>query len=359
MSAPYTDDDVALPHASLLSYFRRPTAAPEANTSESSPPPYSNCHDSHLDLFNDPNDPQVRVVEDEESQHTPFHDNDQKGSYRWNVADQNKHSHRNAYAFCCFWCSLSTFILAVLAIFFVVDLGFSQFGYGTGMARSMIHWNARPSNTQYEVSKSVSDVGNPTWRHMLIINVFPQMHFCLATPNREAPGPQSWRYMSATTYTDCVTEIVTLLASPSELSKLHPGDEVSIGSGNYARGDDEVYRRLMSVEGRIHEGLGDDLAEEGRLKIAAHRYSRGGIQSRPYPPSVLFADYKLEPLLNCEMLKKIILEYNKHSPIETEEEAKGLGELLKQKFGNKAVAQVVQVEYTHRKPRFGLDVIEW
>lgn len=159
MSTPYTDNDIALPHASLLAYFRRPTTAQEPDSSsESSPPPYNTCHESHSDFFDVPR--VSGVVEDEESQRTisaPFHDNHNHGgktdAFRIPTLANHRLFRRSAaYTSCCFWCSVSTFMLAVLAIFFVVDLGFSQFGYGTGMAQGMLHWRTGSSNTQHEVS---------------------------------------------------------------------------------------------------------------------------------------------------------------------------------------------------------------
>jgi hypothetical protein len=59
-------------------------------------------------------------------------------------------------------------------------------------------------------------------------NCFVQMQFCLVTPNREAPGPQTWRLLSTESRNDCTTEIVTLLAGPTAQWNMHVGDRVSI-----------------------------------------------------------------------------------------------------------------------------------
>ncbi|KAF1848747.1 uncharacterized protein K460DRAFT_277935 [Cucurbitaria berberidis CBS 394.84] len=219
--------DVALPHASLLTYFRRPTAAAEPNTSEASPPPYSNCNDTHSKLFAIT---QTREVEDEESQcgfpdeGTPYHDDDDNNNAFKSIALRDtRNSKQNVYAFCCFWCASSVCVLIAFGIFFALDLGFSQIGYGTGMAQWMIHGPARRSSTQHE------------------------MRFCLATPNREAPGPQTWRYIAPMTYDDCATEITTLLASPSEFWKLLPGDEILMVDGSHPDNRDDEDHRYMRI----------------------------------------------------------------------------------------------------------------
>ncbi|KAJ4374864.1 hypothetical protein N0V83_001942 [Neocucurbitaria cava] len=182
MSTPYTDNDIALPHASLLAYFRRPTTAQQPdNSSEPLPPPYNTCHESHEGFFDVPR--VSGVVEDEESQRTI------------------------------------------------------------------------------------------------------SMHFCLATPNREAPGPQTWRYMgpSQTSHRDCTTELATLLAAgPSELLQIHPGGTISFTNAELARSssDKTPGYNASSLEDEedeeVVESLGDDLAEEGGTlrSIAARRYKR-------------------------------------------------------------------------------------
>lgn len=115
------------------------------------------------------------------------------------------------------------------------------------------------------------------------------MHFCLATPNREAPGPQTWRYMGPSKISrECTTEIATLLAAgPSELLKIHPGDTISFTNGGLARSTSSSsssnaesggYNASMEdeEEEEVVESLGDDLAEEGGSlrSIAARRYKR-------------------------------------------------------------------------------------
>ena len=67
------------------------------------------------------------------------------------------------------------------------------------------------------------------------------MRFCLDTPNRQAPGPQMWRYMTRDGH-KCDTEIVSLFAKDSELWKMKVGDEILVGEerGAHAAKDEFV-----------------------------------------------------------------------------------------------------------------------
>jgi len=86
------------------------------------------------------------------------------------------------------------------------------------------------------------------------------MHFCLATPNRQAPGPQTWRYVEGDAVAGCKTDILTLLASSTEVWKVLSDDIVSVG-------DVVPFRSGFEVDDKARlEELGDDLAEEGKKR---------------------------------------------------------------------------------------------
>lgn len=89
-----------------------------------------------------------------------------------------------------------------------------------------------------------------------------QMHFCLATPNRQAPGPQKWRFVVGDDIVGCTTERLTLSASSEEVWKLVSGDNVLVGDFPLKSGY-QVGARVLSVTDKVRLNLGDDLAEEG------------------------------------------------------------------------------------------------
>jgi hypothetical protein len=95
------------------------------------------------------------------------------------------------------------------------------------------------------------------------------MHFCLATPNRQAPGPQYWRYFLSESRGDCKTDVLTMTARAEDQWKLRPDDKILFGESMEPEDGQEERSRLMSVEEKIRIGeMGDDLAEEANLSIA-------------------------------------------------------------------------------------------
>jgi hypothetical protein len=92
------------------------------------------------------------------------------------------------------------------------------------------------------------------------------MKFCLQTPNREAPGPQTWRYMGSGTIDDCITDTIALIVNPKEAWKLQPDNRLLLGD-NIPQQEPHVQpRKPVTVEEKIRAyKLGDDLAEEGQL----------------------------------------------------------------------------------------------
>jgi hypothetical protein len=89
------------------------------------------------------------------------------------------------------------------------------------------------------------------------------MQFCLATPNRQAPGPQTWRYVEGEGVSDCMTEVLTLLASSDQVWKILSNDNVVFDDDFPLVSGYEVADRAMSVADKFRMELGDDLAEEG------------------------------------------------------------------------------------------------
>lgn len=98
------------------------------------------------------------------------------------------------------------------------------------------------------------------------------MRFCLSTPNRSAPGSQTWHYIAPNAPTPCTTEILTLLADAADQGKLHTSDKLRIEDDTeirVARGHaqaNEDAQEAVTVEERIRAlELGDNIAEEGVL----------------------------------------------------------------------------------------------
>ncbi|KAH4943182.1 hypothetical protein HBI79_014940 [Parastagonospora nodorum] len=231
MATYHENNDVALPHAGLLSYFHPRTS--HAQPSEHAPPPYN-------DIEGLLTTPILTIDEakdaDERSDYSYCPDCDsfdcERGTF---VLTTMKRDHRGFYAFCCFWCAVAVCILGAFGIFFTLDLVFSQFGMGTGLAMWMIRGNPSHADISYDMS------------------------FCLTSPNRQAPGPQTWRYIGSGGHVDCTTEVSTLSATASEQWKLRIDDEILFGDDlpvktGHGRGD-----RFLHVE--EHAG-GDDLAEK-------------------------------------------------------------------------------------------------
>ena len=92
------------------------------------------------------------------------------------------------------------------------------------------------------------------------------MQFCLVSPNREAPGPQTWRLLSTDSRGTCTTEVVTLLADKTAYWSMHTQDRVSIEDSWVQL--DLIQRSLIphNVDGKEYQDLDDDLAEEGQLR---------------------------------------------------------------------------------------------
>ncbi|KAH9869474.1 hypothetical protein IAQ61_006680 [Plenodomus lingam] len=117
---------------------------------------------------------------------------------------------RGMWASCFFWVALGMGMLVLIGVGFAIDLGASEFGFGTGVAAYMVS-GARHG--------SVSVSGG-----------MREMHFCLTPPNRFAPTSQTWHYIAPLAPTRCTTQVLTLSAGPADAWKLHSSDELRLGN---------------------------------------------------------------------------------------------------------------------------------
>ncbi|KAI8938189.1 hypothetical protein NX059_005853 [Plenodomus lindquistii] len=144
--------------------------------------------------------------------------------------------------------SLCVSMLVTIGVAFAMDLGASQYGYGTGIAQYMVQGMG-------EKSVSTETAGGR------------EVQFCLSMPDRVAPGAQTWRFMSRFAPMECSSQVLTLHVGPEDAWKLHTSDELTIGDGHdtpMSRRDAEVgEKRDVTVADRIRAlESGDDLAED-------------------------------------------------------------------------------------------------
>jgi hypothetical protein len=148
MALSHGEHDVALPHAGLLAYFQPRTM--HAQDCEHAPPPYEGFNGSRSTPFVDHNE--AKDVEGE-SEYDFWSECDCPESEQQGLSFSTmKRDHRGFYAFCCFWCAVSVCILGAVGTFFAIDLVFSHFGTGTGLAMWMVHGNPSQAITDYDVS---------------------------------------------------------------------------------------------------------------------------------------------------------------------------------------------------------------
>ncbi|KAF1828596.1 hypothetical protein BDW02DRAFT_574737 [Decorospora gaudefroyi] len=229
------DTHVALPHASLLAYFRNPAAAFEARDSGRLSETDSEDSKTHQLLAHQDKD---ATSEDEEWQ---------CGFWGERLKDSYEPSHRDsltkgATAFWCFWSAISIFMLAAIGLYFVVDLTFSYYGMGTGMSQWVLYRHQLPPSTSYS------------------------MEFCLQAPNREPPRPRLWRYMVPGSDKVCATDSIEFIVNPRVAWKVRPDDVLVVGDDVPHRDAHILARDPATAQVRIRAyELGDDLAEEGDL----------------------------------------------------------------------------------------------
>jgi hypothetical protein len=152
MSAQSIEDDVALPHASLLAYFRPTTSTTgtPAHESTSPPPPY--VRDTS-DVAYSPITTLYKV-HDEESQYGFWGERasseDECEGMRLRLV---KRDHQGFYSFCCFWCAVLVCMISGVGIIFTTDLALSSLGFGTGFAKWMVDASANAGGESYNVSR--------------------------------------------------------------------------------------------------------------------------------------------------------------------------------------------------------------
>ncbi|KAI4634246.1 uncharacterized protein J4E87_001418 [Alternaria ethzedia] len=149
------DADVALPHTSLLAYFRDSAAVQETTDTgilSSNNTDGTNAHQ----LLHPPTDDN----EDEESGLGFWGEVDgAKSSSESYSFGESRSAWRGAAAFCCLWCAFSVMILGAFSLYFAVDLVLSHYGLGTGMAEWVMYRQQLPPTNIRGVSHSKDDSG--------------------------------------------------------------------------------------------------------------------------------------------------------------------------------------------------------
>jgi len=150
MSNSNTDADVALPHASLLAYFRDSAAVQKVTDSGILSSDNSHGTNAHQ-LLRPPTD-----EDDDEESRLGFWGEvngakSPSGSYSFR---ESRSAWRGAAAFCCLWCTFSVIILGAFGLYFTVDLAFSHYGLGTGMAEWVMYRQQLPPSNTRGVSRS-------------------------------------------------------------------------------------------------------------------------------------------------------------------------------------------------------------
>lgn len=147
-SVPHTDVDVTFPHyTSLLPYFGNHPPALEKRDHHDLPSEKTSSTGAYELL-------QARIDNDDESKYGFWGELDETKSSSEVDPSYNKRSFVSELAtFCCFWCAFSVLMLGAFGIYFAVDLAFSRYGLGTGMAEWAIHRHQLPSSTSYGVSR--------------------------------------------------------------------------------------------------------------------------------------------------------------------------------------------------------------
>ena len=153
MSTSNTDANVTLPHASLLAYFRAVHKATDTGILPSENSRGTNAHQLLRPPTEDDDD-------DEESRLGFWGEVDgprsSSGSYSFS---ESRSAWRGAAAFCCLWCAFSVIILGAFGLYFTVDLAFSHYGLGTGMAEWVVYRQQLPPSNTRGVSHSQDGSG--------------------------------------------------------------------------------------------------------------------------------------------------------------------------------------------------------
>lgn len=148
MSVPHTDVDVTFPHyTSLPPYFGNHPPAFEQRDHHDLPSEKTSSTGIYELL-------QARTDNDDESKYGFWGELDETKSSSEVDSSYNKRSFVSELAtFCSFWCAFSVLMLGAFGLYFAVDLAFSRYGLGTGMAEWAIHRHQLPPSTSYGVSR--------------------------------------------------------------------------------------------------------------------------------------------------------------------------------------------------------------
>jgi hypothetical protein len=162
MSPAHTDTDVALPHASLLAYFRNPAVASEGRDSGTYPEPRSKGTGTRHFLHTRN---KSAVSEDEESRYGFWGERcslDDVRNLSGSTPAWGKRSvAKGAAAFCCVWCAFSIIFLGAFGVYFFVDIAFSYFGLGTGMSQWIMLRHQLPPSTSDGASLTYPSAEHP------------------------------------------------------------------------------------------------------------------------------------------------------------------------------------------------------
>ncbi|KAK1918062.1 hypothetical protein P3342_000780 [Pyrenophora teres f. teres] len=166
--------------------------------------------------------PPAVAAEDEESKCGVFSDTDHTEHPIERLSSRNDQCIvKDAVAFCYLWCAFSIIVLGSFGLYLAVDLVFNHYGMGTGMAQWVLDRHQFPSITSYG------------------------MQFCLDTPQRDAPSPQTWHYMVPGINDHCTTDTIAFIIDPSESWKIHSEDYLTLGYN--VRHKDRQVRALRTL----------------------------------------------------------------------------------------------------------------
>jgi hypothetical protein len=138
MSFSHTNVDGALLHASLLAYFWDSAATCEARDTGNLPSENTSGTNAHQLLHS-------CLDDDEESRYGFWGEPDVVE--RLSGPDSSckiRSATRGAATFCCLWCAFSVIIFGAFGLYFAVDLAFSHYGLGTGMAEWVMYGHPFP-----------------------------------------------------------------------------------------------------------------------------------------------------------------------------------------------------------------------
>ncbi|KAF2788580.1 hypothetical protein K505DRAFT_421021 [Melanomma pulvis-pyrius CBS 109.77] len=193
-----------------------------------------------------------RIPEDEETgfwgEHTvPYSDDPSNGAYDYGNNEDDGGEH------CC-WSFADGFALAVYVGMIIIlvlnlDLFLSRWGLGTGVFGA----------------QDVEGLGAQSGT---------ELHFCRTYHGSH--GQSTWRLLAPGSNDGCVTESITLFA-PQTVIGLNLGDGVLFGAETEEKGSAREIEKEDKIMGggQMDDNKGDDLAEEGKLRMPPPQPSKG------------------------------------------------------------------------------------